>query len=168
MWSRNSVIQAAVRPASGDWQAPLDISPPGEPADSARLAVDGEGNVTVVWPGNGVPASIRPPSGRFGAPEQLVPGEHAFEPAVAVNATGATVVLWTHGGTGGELKAIYRPAGGSFGPAQDVTQAGLYFYETQLAVDPRGHALATWTAKLGANHDPPGVIQAADYQSITG
>ncbi len=62
VWSEwdgdDTVVESAYRPVGEGWQAPVDISEasgaavlvPGEhDADYPRIAVDGDGNVTVVW-----------------------------------------------------------------------------------------------------------------------
>jgi hypothetical protein len=52
VWQRSnghdSVVQAAIRPAGGDWSPPQDLSEPGEPAFNADVALEA-GQVTAVW-----------------------------------------------------------------------------------------------------------------------
>src|SRR5262249_40307259 len=43
------VIQSAARPAGGSWSAPVDLSAPGEEAQSPQLAVDAAGDAVAVW-----------------------------------------------------------------------------------------------------------------------
>ena len=51
----DQVIQSAVRPtASGDWQAPVDLSASEMRANAAQIAIDSQGNAVSVWAlGNG-------------------------------------------------------------------------------------------------------------------
>jgi hypothetical protein len=64
----NDIVQAAVRPAGGAWQAPADLSPAGQDARSPRVAMDARGNAVAVWGLNGdgnttnavVQAAVRP------------------------------------------------------------------------------------------------------------
>ena len=46
----NTIIQASTRPAGGSWLGtPVNLSLPGQDAQSPQLAIDVGGNVTVVW-----------------------------------------------------------------------------------------------------------------------
>jgi hypothetical protein len=42
-------IQGTVRPAGGEWQAPVHISPTGQDTFSPRVVIDEEGNAVAVW-----------------------------------------------------------------------------------------------------------------------
>ena len=64
----NSIVQAAVRPASGVWQAPEDLSAAGEYAGDAHVALDAAGNAVAVWTrfdgeNSNIQAALRPASG---------------------------------------------------------------------------------------------------------
>jgi hypothetical protein len=94
IWTRNDGtnvrVQAAFRPAAGPWQAPTTLSAAGQDAFGPQISFDNAGKALAVWwryndptpPGSSViQASIRPPAGSFGAPQDLsVPGQVAFEP----------------------------------------------------------------------------------------
>ena len=53
VWQRsngaNTIIEGAVRLAGGTWQAPVELSRPGENAESPQVAIDSAGDVTAVW-----------------------------------------------------------------------------------------------------------------------
>ena len=54
LWSRFprtgwTIVRSAIRPAGGSWQAPVNVSAPGEQAGGGRLAVDGRGTAYAVW-----------------------------------------------------------------------------------------------------------------------
>jgi hypothetical protein len=100
----NNRIQAAFRPAAGPWQSAVTLSATGGDGDDPQISFDSAGNALAVWsrfgpPGSAVvQASIRPPSGSFGAVQDLsIPGQEAFEarasagPSVDDNAA----VCWT-------------------------------------------------------------------------
>lgn len=86
------------------------------------------------------------------------------DPAVAVSATGRTVVAWTEGDreAGGErIMVAARPRGGSFGaPAPLATGV----YATQLALVPKadGSVLAAWIASQRFAETSPGILRVAD------
>jgi hypothetical protein len=43
------IVQGAVRPAGGVWQAPIDVSAAGQNAYLPQVAVDAQGNAAAVW-----------------------------------------------------------------------------------------------------------------------
>lgn len=103
--------------------------------------------------------------------------------AVAVNAAGDAVVVFTRyldGGTASaaddkvEIDAVSRPAGGSFGAIQTVsTQANGTFREVGAAIDDAGNALAVFTTynatniQVQAANRPPGGAWTAP-RDVTG
>ncbi len=108
VWTRDAGadvrVQAAFRPAAGPWQAPVTLSAAGQDADDPQISFDNAGNALAVWSRADAPlsaviqASIRPPSGSFGAVQDLsVPGQVAYEPRAdagpSVNDNAA--VCWT-------------------------------------------------------------------------
>jgi hypothetical protein len=106
------------------------------------VAMNEDGETVVAWPGKGGAVSAVLGSVRtgFGAPASLRPGAgQGFGPrvAAAIGESGAALVSW--GTFGGPPMASYRPAGGSFGPAEvivPIESVGT----TAAVVDPRGTA----------------------------
>ena len=148
----SGVVQAAVRPAGGNFGPIADLTAAG--ATNAHVAIDGSGGAVVVWeiPATSSPAtvqaSIHPPGGPFGPTQNLsVVGEDAREPQVAMDPAGNAVATWLKGGT--VVQAAARAAGGSFfGPftltvmtpvAEQAQQA------PQVAMDRQGNAVVVWT-----------------------
>jgi hypothetical protein len=91
VWTRfdgtNVRVQAALRPAAGPWQPAATLSAAGQDADDPQISFDSTGRALAVWSHTDAPlsaviqASIRPPAGSFGAPQDLsVPGQVAYEP----------------------------------------------------------------------------------------
>jgi hypothetical protein len=107
---------SASRTAGGAWGAPQEIVT-GQ-LSKVEIAMGGNGDAVAAWDQLGpsaIRASIRPSGGDWGAPATLKSATQAVE--AAMSATGDTVVLTN---TGSVVEAYYRPAGGSFGAAQQV------------------------------------------------
>jgi hypothetical protein len=82
------------------------------------------------------------------APVTLGPSE---APRVALNERGDAVVAWvSHGvdGLDGRVMATFRPAGGTFEPAQTVSDPNHHGFAgggPDVAIDGQGNAIAVWT-----------------------
>ena len=168
VWQRdngaNTIVQAAARPEGGVWQAPVDLSAPGQNAVAPQLAVDAQGDATAVWQRfNGtdtiVQAAARPASGTWQTPVDVsAPGGDADEPRVAVNAHGDAVAVWRRSnGTNTIVQGAIRPAGGAWHAPVDLSSAGQNAVGPQVAIDPQGDATAVWQRPNGTNT----VVQAA-------
>ena len=98
----NIIVQGAVRAAGGTWQAPVDLSAPGQDASDPQVAVDAQGNAV---------AGLEPPlttpptpscraryvrrAGAGSAPVNLSAAGHtAVIPQVAVDPQGNAVAVW--------------------------------------------------------------------------
>jgi hypothetical protein len=168
IWSRfdgtNNIVQAASRPAGGSWGAVKDLSAPGQNARRQHVAVDAQGNVTAVWgrfdgTNNIIQAASRPAGGGWSAAQDLsAAGQNAQQPDVTVNAAGDAVAVWSRfDGTNNIIQAASRPAGGSWGAAQDLSATGQNAFDPRIAVDRLGNAIAAWARSDGTNS----IVQAA-------
>ncbi|QBX54465.1 PKD domain-containing protein [Nocardioides seonyuensis] len=168
VWRRNNgvhnVIQSAVRPAGGSWSAPADLSAAGQSANTPRLAVDGQGGVTVVWyRWNGshylVQAVSRPAGGTWSSPTDLTAlGGSAWDPEVAVDTAGnATAVWYRSDGTDYIMQAASRPAGGTWSVPTNLSAPGEDAREPRVVVDSAGNATAVWYRSDGTHT----VVQSA-------
>ena len=73
-------------------------------------------------------------------------GQDAFDPAVAVDPSGNSLMLWTRSdGTNLRIQAKFRAADGTFGPTTTVSTSGRDAFEPRVAFDPTGNALAVYT-----------------------
>jgi hypothetical protein len=105
-WQRSDGSSHQLR--IGTRLATLELSPietvaevPADEADfAAQLATDPEGNAVVVWQESvgsswRINARTRSASGTLGATQTLSPaGQDAFEPRVAVDASGTALIVW--------------------------------------------------------------------------
>ncbi len=172
VWRRsngtNSIVQAATRPAGAtSFGAPVDLSAPGQDATRPEVAVGPGGLTAVVWQRSDgsntiIQAATRAAgSTTFSAPQDLsAPGQSAEVPQVAIGSDGAMTAVWRRfdaGPTQSIIQVATRPAGAtSFGAPQDLSPAGQFGFDPQVAVAPDGAPTAVWSLN-GASY----IIQAA-------
>jgi hypothetical protein len=174
-WARRNengaqVIEAAVRPAGGAWQASVRLSPEAESAEWPSLAIDPEGNAIVVWErfqgtDSEVEAAIRPAgNGVWEAPVQLSgEGAHASQPQVAVDPQGDVIAVWVREtGSGGDvIEGSVRPHGALSWQAPVALSAEGYFAQAvHIALDAQGDAVAIWIRN--------GIVETAERPAATG
>jgi hypothetical protein len=157
----HSRVHAAFRPVGGTFGAPQTISAAGEDAFRGNVALDPQGNAISIWKGVGacnpgpctehVLASFRPAGGAFGAPFEVSGPSQGCDcpeppPGIGFDAQGNAVAAWVQdpGNANSRAQAAFRPAGGGFGSAQELGQAGSGQEGLSLAVDAQGGALAVW------------------------
>ncbi|MGA9371162.1 MAG: hypothetical protein WBV53_04875, partial [Solirubrobacterales bacterium] len=168
VWTRsngtNDIVQAAFRPAGGNFGTPMDLSAAGEDAGEPQVASASDGHAIVVWTrSNGtndiVQAAFRAPGSNFATRTNLsAAGRNAGQPQVAYDGSGNALAIWRRSnGTNNIVQAASRPAGSVFGAGVDLSGAGGSAIEPQVAFDGDGNALAVWRRFNGAN----GIVQAA-------
>lgn len=151
-------VEAAFRPAGGTFTEPVAISDPGATAWFARVAVDPAGNALAVWArydgaNTRIQAAFRPVGGAF-APADTVSGagENGSFPQVAFDGAGNAIVAWVASGASTSvMRAAYRPAGGSFGPAAAISSAGTSSNQFHLLFDAQGTAAVAWPLKASSD-----------------
>ena len=157
-------VRVIVRDPSGRWGAPERVSRARASATAPDVEVTGRGEVIVAWTQsssrrlpisgpNAIHVAVRSVQGRWSA--EVVGGTRHFiaaEPRLAVNSRGDAVVIWRgwhRRGGRDRLLTAFRPAGGRFGRAASMGEAGI---DQQVAVDGAGHVFATWTRTLPPEH----------------
>jgi hypothetical protein len=167
VWDRwngtDTVVESAYRPAGEGWEAPIDLSEPeleGEvvpgsnDAQSPQIAVDRNGNVTVLWEGYAgtkiVLQSVdRPLGGSWTLPVDI--GEVALgaapEPWIAVDWEGRATAVWKDAGV---IETAFRPFGGSW--EAPVPLSGEESFVPQAAMDARGDTTAVWMHFDGSHY----------------
>ncbi len=158
----NEVVQAVTRPAGAGGFGTLaeQLSLPGAEALNPEIALDGQGDPTVVWWLNtdDIQASTGTSSGKFPAtPEGLAP--FGLYPSVAEDSAGDTVVGYIQElGAAITAAASFRPAGGQFTAPRDVSPTGQeVLFEFKLgdenglnvAVDGDGDGVFGFSAATG-------------------
>lgn len=162
---RGSGIQSATRPAGGAWQAPVDVSGPGDYAADPRVAVDPRGNAAAVWVTGTfrLQGAVRPVGGDWQAPVDISPHrQHASAPRVVLDAQGNATAVWRRAeGLGSRRIPVgaVRPAGEAWRAPVDLcaptadrrerrrceARTGPDALHPQVAVDPRGNTVAVWS-----------------------
>ncbi len=159
VWQQANRIEAAVRPAGGAFGTPVPISAAGQNAGEPQIAMDSQGNATAVWDRSDgtktiAQASTRPAGGTFPAADSLsLTGQNALIPQVAVNPAGDVFVVWKRSdGTNTRIQQAVKHAGGSFGPATEISAAGKNADLPYVAADHQGNAAAIFVRSDGSNN----------------
>lgn len=159
VWDRwngvDTVVESAYRPAGESWGTPESLSEPeleGEvvpgahDAQSPKIAVDRNNNVTVLWERyTGTKLVLqsvdRPAGGSWTAPVEV--GEvnlgAAPEPWIAVDWEGRATAVWKDSGV---IEAAFRPFGGSW--EAPVPLSPEKSFTPQAAMDARGDTTVVW------------------------
>lgn len=166
----DTVIESAYRPAGKGWQTPVDISEAsGETtlvsgehdASYPQIAVDGQGDITVVWEratgadGTVVQAVYRPAGAGWGEPvdiSEVGVRASAQEPWIVLGEGGNATAGWKRGEV---IHSAYRPAGGNWQTPVDLS--GPEAFVPKAAADAQGNATSVWMHYDGSKY----VVQAA-------
>ncbi|HEX9966677.1 MAG TPA: hypothetical protein VGB06_01895, partial [Solirubrobacterales bacterium] len=111
VWARsngtNDIVQAAVRPAGGDWAEPDDLSASGQNGFSPVVAANVAVGAVALWDRSDgsklrVQAAVRPPDGEWSNPDTLSrAGESAGFGEVALDAAGNAFAVFGRNGLDG-------------------------------------------------------------------
>jgi hypothetical protein len=148
----HEIAQASFRPAGGSFGTPVMLSAAGQNASFPRAAIDAAGDATVVWyRSNGSneiveQATRSAATGSFSAAQPLSAAlQSASYATVAMDAAGDTAVAWSRSnGSNLIAQAVVRPAGGSFGPVAELSEAGADAVFPRIALDGRGDPTVVW------------------------
>jgi hypothetical protein len=171
VWQRwngaTMVVQGAVRPFGGAWQAAQDLS--SGYATDPQVALDPAGDAVAVWQYfNGsntiVQAVTRPAGGAWSTPQDIsAAGQSVSFPQVAVDAAGNAIAVWARSnGSNTIVQAAARPVEGAWGSPQDLSAPGQNADLPEVAVSPAGDAVAVWQRSDGANTIVQAAVRAAD------
>jgi hypothetical protein len=176
-------VRAAVRPAAGgDFGAGNVISSAGNGQDTInglRVAVGDSGHATVVWSRvtlvpnvTPVEANERAPGGDFSAMgtaiSPAVAPDLSSEPAVAVDPSGRSTVLWTRSGQ--VRYAEHAPSDPLWSTEQRVSPAATTESMPAVAAAPSGAVIAAWVSNgaIQTAARPAGGGAFAGFQTISG
>lgn len=155
--------QASTRPFGGSWASPTTLSVITGTFE-ADVAVDLSGNAIALWPRIEGPdviirAAMLPFGGSWSSHVSVsLPGGRAFDPKVALDASGNAIAVWDRfNGVNTTVQAARLPFGGSWSLPVDISPAGQNSDVPQIAMDPTGYAVVDWT------NETLGVIQAAEW-----
>jgi PKD repeat protein len=170
---------------AASWLTPRDVSDPqapgagvacglfaGQPAIAAvDVAVNARGDAVAVWTQKQgttqtVQAAVRPPGGNFSAPQAIGVTLPCFflgilgpSPKVGIDAQGNAIAVWAKPlAASNVIQAAVRPAGGTFGPANDISDPSRTANtDPDIAMSATGSAVAVWSWNDGSKT----VIQVA-------
>jgi hypothetical protein len=153
-WERgvgsNVVIETTSRAPGGSWSEPVEVTEFAQGFDPEPfLAVDGEGNNTIVWvQEETVMSSFRVFAGKWGEPIPLSEGE-SFTPQAAMDGRGDATAVWMHyDGSHYVVESSYRPEQGEWGEATLVSAPGEEGGNPHVAISPgvsgNGNSLVVW------------------------
>lgn len=152
---RDSVVQAALRPAGGDWSAPQNLSDPTEAAFSADVSI-AAGQVTAVWIAREewqpvVRSSSRTMTGTWSKAETISePTGGGYTPTVALDEHGGAVAAWQQwDGAYRLVEASVRSADGSWSHPEPLSGPGREASAPVVAIDGAGNALVGWIRSNG-------------------
>jgi hypothetical protein len=154
-WTRNGVVQAAVKPPGTTVFSVLPDIDPSDDTD-AHVAVDAHGNALVAWahfvPGIGygyaIEAAARPAGGSFGTVDHVTSFGNAFDLAIAIDPTGRVTAVWSQDGAIASSERGVTPsfAAAGFGPPEPAQSSAGHATNPSVAVDAAGRAYAAWLA----------------------
>jgi PKD domain len=167
--SKESVIQASYRPAGGSWEAPVDLSEPGQLSYAPGLAMDAAGEALAVWERNNagqwtIEGAEMQARGGWQPPAELSqPGVKAVVPQLSMSPGGAAMVVWEQQEDDAwSVDASARQAGGEWQAPVAISQQVAHGEQfPQVAIDLQGDAVAAWELDDGTSY----LVQAAGYQA---
>jgi hypothetical protein len=167
IWSGFSSTNETFRSAGGNWQVPGSLAAEGSEVGGRCMAMSPQGEtlaLRIIGNAKGqlvVQAVQKPPGGGWQAPvdvaEEGGPYVSMTSCHVAVDPAGDAVAIWSLE-TEFEYEPVwvaYRPAGGAWQPAVEVSPPGHLDVEPSVAIGSEGEAAAIWSGGTG------NVIQAA-------
>jgi hypothetical protein len=108
IWQRsdgtNTIVQASIQLAGGNWLTPVDLSDAFQDASEAQIKADPSSNILAVWKkSDGTNFIIQVSTSSFNSSYWTSPislsdtGQDAVSPQIAVNNAGDSVVVWQRG-----------------------------------------------------------------------
>jgi len=165
----DEVAAIATRTALGAWTGAKTVSGQVDPAREPRAAIDGAGNVTVVWNlvsnGEFTVQEITAPAGTeaWAGATTLSPAmSEESELSLALDPAGDAMATFAieEGGTE-VMRAVTRTAApGSWSSPLTFSAPGVRSTQAQVALDATGEATAVWRAESPGGND---VIEAATF-----
>ncbi len=164
--------------STAGWSGPIRLSARGDISDYAQVAFDRKGDAIAVWGelrGSSsdyvVMASRRPRGGSWTRPVRLSPlRADSNQPQLAVNPSGAAVVVWENTSTSSPrapfVEAASRPAWSArWRSAARISPAGIEADYPAVGIDARGQATVIWTAVHGGEFRVQSAVKSITHGS---
>jgi hypothetical protein len=137
------IVQAAFRPAGGNWGTVVDLGSAGSGRSHVQAAINNGSGAAVVWlDGTGLKGagrSIR--TGNWSPPATIATNVAEAGARVAMNPAGNAVAVWANKATGA-IRAAIRPAGGAWQPPVRISSPASS--SPHVALDSSSAAVAVW------------------------
>jgi hypothetical protein len=157
----NDVFFSRSSDGGGTFSAPLNLS--NDPADSLspQLAVDGSGNINVVWESDNIKLGVlfshsTDGGATFSAPADLATNTGgSFGAQLAVAADGSINVVWEDDSNSGSNISYSRSSdhGATFSAPKNLSSNLGNSFESQIAVDASGNIDVIWADSTPGNFD---------------
>lgn len=153
-----TVLLCTAVQAHGSWTQPPDLlSPPGQNAASADVAIGPDGVATAVWirsdGTNNIVQASRYAGGAWSPPVALSQaGRNAFEPRVAAGSDGVVTAVWRRENPAGHwIIQARRFLSGAWGSTADLSQTNRSAFNPRVAVGPGSVPVVVWNRSDGTN-----------------
>jgi hypothetical protein len=146
-WRRSAagpnIVQAAFRPAGGNWGAVVDLGSAGAGRSRVQGAINNAGSIAAVWlDGSTLKGAGRARStGNWSASAAIATNVAASGASIAMNPAGNAVGTWSNSVTGA-IRAAIRPAGGAWQPPVRVSSPASG--AARVVIDAASRAVAVW------------------------
>ena len=180
-----SLATASCAQAAPTFLAPQSISPTTDAEDSftgIKSASDAAGNGLIAYSLTDYAPDFlswvqrvryvtRNAGGSFSSQQTpSTPGVDSTGIDVAMNKSGAAVVAWMERGASAEwiVRAMAKPAGGSFGAPQDVSSSGQNATNPSVTLSDNGAAVVAWARYNGAHLIAQAAVKSSGSNSFSG
>lgn len=138
-----NIVQAAFRPAGGNWDAVADIGGAASGPSRVQTAINNAGSVALIWrDGSSLKGAGRSRStGNWSAPATIATNVALSGASLAMTPTGNAAAAWPNSATGA-IRAAIRPAGSAWQPPVRVSSPGSS--DPRVALDAASRAVAVW------------------------
>ena len=138
----------ALKPQSGVWTVPVNVSNTSVSAKNPSLVVDKEDKLHLAyqqWSGGWVIFySYQLPSGSWSFPETISTGLGDVCPKIDVDYIGSVFMVWYAGGYNGKIYFSMRQVNGTWTLPTTISQYGAVGMNPTMAVDIRGNVHVAW------------------------
>lgn len=147
-------IEEAERPPAGNWLPSKTVLMPG--GEEPQVAANAKGDAVIVSTrqaphhSEGIEVTLRSAGGAFSPSQTISRHENAFEPRVAMNASGDALIAWrVDTARGCPVRAAFHLAGGGWSRPRTVSDVHAFCEggNHRVAIDEHGDAIVTWFAQ---------------------
>lgn len=153
------------------WSPVADLSPTGNDSFNSGVVIDHEDNATVIWANVTAPfiqVSTAFFGGHWSHPTNLSePGQQSFQPQIVVDKEGNLIAIWeSSNGTNFIAQSATKPFGKNWSQPANISDntlepTGNDVSSPEIALDPKGNAVAVWYRPKTVGIFTNNIVQAA-------